>query len=250
MAEARKTAPPSIAHTYVEPVIFYEYMLAVGQVAKKADILNICHSNGYINPEAPGKLTGVLDAACIDLKAFTRQFLRDLVEGTQAGSRHSEDLAAPGVHPEIVDLLIPTPQRPAGEITAMCRWINDNLGPLTPLHFSRFYPMHKMLDLYPTPVSTLEKAYETARQGRAEIRLYRQPAGPRAESTYCHSCGKVIIAAQGFETTAVTMQDGDLRPLRHPDTRGLGEKPKQADKEGLRPDPPSLKRGWGKAGIT
>jgi pyruvate formate lyase activating enzyme len=81
VAQAQERRAASIAHTYVEPVIFYEYMLAVGQAARKADILNICHSNGYINLEPLEKLAEVLDAACIDLKAFTNRFYRELTGG-------------------------------------------------------------------------------------------------------------------------------------------------------------------------
>ena len=228
VAEAQKNGAPSIAHTYVEPVIFYEYMLAVGQLAKKAGILNVCHSNGHINPEPLEKLVEVLDAACIDLKAFNNNFYQSVVEGNLKTVLNTlKTLRRRGVHLEIVNLIIPTHNDRPGEITAMCRWINDNLGPLTPLHFSRFYPMHKMLDLYPTPVSTLEKAYETARQAGLKYVYIGNLPGHEAESTYCHSCGKVIIARQGFETTAVTMQDGNCG---HCGTRipGVWEKPKKA----------------------
>jgi pyruvate formate lyase activating enzyme len=193
----------------VEPVIFYEYMLAVGQLAKKAGILNVCHSNGFINPEPLGKLADVLDAACIDLKAFNNNFYQTLADGQLKPVLNTlKDLRRRGVHTEIVNLIIPTHNDRPGEITAMCRWIHDNLGPLTPLHFSRFYPMHKMLDLNPTPVSTLEKARDLACQAGLKYVYIGNLPGLEAENTFCHSCGKMIIARQGYQVRQILMKNG------------------------------------------
>jgi pyruvate formate lyase activating enzyme len=209
MAEAQKRNAASIAHTYVEPVIFYEYMLAVGQLAKKAGILNTCHSNGFINPEPLAKLADVLDAACIDLKAFNNNFYQTVVDGQLKPVLNTlKDLRQRGVHVEIVNLVIPTHNDRPGEITAMCRWIHDNLGPLTPLHFSRFYPMNKMLDLNPTPVSTLEKARDLALQAGLKYVYIGNVPGLGAENTFCHSCGKMIIARQGYQLEQMFMKDG------------------------------------------
>jgi pyruvate formate lyase activating enzyme len=210
VAGAQEQGSASIAHTYVEPVIFYEYMLAVGQLAKKAGILNVCHSNGHINPEPLEKLVDVLDAVCVDLKAFNNNFYQSLVEGELKPVLNTlKTLRRRGVHLEIVNLVIPTHNDRPGEITAMCRWIHDNLGPLTPLHFSRFYPMHKMLDLSPTPVSTLEKAYDLAHQAGLKYVYIGNLPGHEAESTFCHSCGKMVVARQGYQTREVNLKDGN-----------------------------------------
>lgn len=209
VAAARETDSASIAHTYVEPVVFYEYMTAVGQLAKKAGILNVCHSNGYINPEPLEKLAEVLDAACIDLKAFNNQFYRDLVDGELEPVLNTlKILRRRGVHVEIVNLVIPTKNDRPEEITAMCRWIRDNLGPLTPLHFSRFYPMHKLLNLHPTPVSTLERARELAlKEGLKYVYIGNLP-GHEGENTYCHHCGKLVIARTGYRLGEVQLKEG------------------------------------------
>lgn len=209
VAEAQKARAASIAHTYVEPVIFYEYMLAVGQLAKQAGILNTCHSNGYINPQPLEKLADFLDAACIDLKAFTDKFYQDLTDGKlDPVLKTLTLLRRRGVHLEIVNLVIPRHNDRPEEITAMCQWIRENLGPLTPLHFSRFYPLHKMLDVNPTPVSTLEKARELARQAGLKYVYIGNLPGHEAENTYCHNCNKLVIARQGYRVGEVTMQDG------------------------------------------
>jgi pyruvate formate lyase activating enzyme len=210
VAAALKSRAVSIAHTYVEPVIFYEYMLAVGGLAKKAGLLNVCHSNGYINPEPLAKLTEVLDAACIDLKAFNNNFYQTVVDGGLKPVLDTlKDLRRRKVHTEIVNLIIPTHNDRPGEITAMCRWIHDNLGPTTPLHFSRFYPNHKMLDLYPTPASTMEKARDTALKAGLKYVYIGNLPGNQAENTFCHACGKMIIARQGYRVGEITMKDGN-----------------------------------------
>jgi len=209
VAEAQETRSASIAYTYVEPVIFYEYMMAVGRLAKKAGILNVCHSAGYVNPEPLEKLTEVLDAACIDLKAFTDKFYKELVDGELEPVLNTlKTLRRRGVFVEIVNLIIPQHNDRPEEITAMCGWIKDNLGPLTPLHFSRFYPMHKMLNQYPTPVSTLEKARDLALKAGLKYVYIGNMPGHEAESTHCHACGKLIIARRGYRIDEVIMKDG------------------------------------------
>ena len=208
-AGALDTRSASIAHTYVEPVIFFEYMVAVGRLAKKAGLLNVCHSAGYVNPEPLEQLADVLDAACIDLKAFTNKFYKELVDGELEPVLNTlKTLRHRGVYLEIVNLVIPQHNDRPEEITAMCQWIKENLGPLTPLHFSRFYPMHKMLNQYPTPVSTLEKARDLALKAGLKYIYIGNLPGHESESTHCHACGKLIIARRGYRIDEVTMKDG------------------------------------------
>ncbi|MGQ9688631.1 MAG: AmmeMemoRadiSam system radical SAM enzyme [Desulfobaccales bacterium] len=209
VAEARQTNAASIAHTYVEPVIFYEYMLAVGRLAKRAGLLNVCHSAGYVNPEPLEKLADVLDAACIDLKAFHNKFYRDLVDGELEPVLNTlKILRRRKVHVEIVNLVIPQHNDRPQEISAMCGWIRDNLGPLTPLHFSRFYPMHKMLNLHPTPANTLMQARDLALKAGLKYVYIGNLPGNEAENTFCHACGKQIIARRGYMIGEIAMKDG------------------------------------------
>lgn len=206
---ARQTGSASIAHTYVEPIIFYEYMVDVGRLAQKAGIVNVCHSAGYINPKPLEELTGLLDAACIDLKSFEAGFYRELV-GAELDPvlQTLKTLRRRGVHVEIVNLVIPQMNDRPEVITRMCAWIKEELGPLTPLHFSRFYPLYKMLHHYPTPVSTLEKARDLAlKAGLKYVYIGNVPGNP-AESTYCHACGKLIIGRKGYMVGDVKLKDG------------------------------------------
>ena len=200
VAGAQAADCPSIAHTYVEPIIFYEYMVAVGRLAQKAGLLNTCHSAGYINPEPLEELARVLDAACIDLKAFDPKFYKDLVDGKLEPVLHTlKTLRQRGVHVEIVNLVIPQFNDNPKTISDMCAWIKDELGPLTPLHFSRFYPLYKMQNHFPTPVATMETARELAlKAGLKYVYLGNIPGNP-AESTYCHGCGKLLIQRTGYQ---------------------------------------------------
>ncbi len=210
VAGAQAAGCPSIAYTYVEPIIFYEYMTAVGRLAKQAGILNTCHSAGYINPKPLEELAGVLDAACIDLKGFDPKFYQELVDGELEPVLNTlKTLRRRGVHLEIVNLVIPQCNDKPQTISDMCAWIRDELGPLTPLHFSRFYPLYKMLNHFPTPVSTLEKARELAlKAGLKYVYLGNIPGNP-AESTYCHSCGKRIIERTAYQIGEVKMKGGN-----------------------------------------
>ncbi len=212
VAAAQKGRCPSIAYTYVEPIIFYEYMLDTASLAKKAGILNICHSAGYISPEPLAKLAEVLDAACIDLKAFDNRFYQELVDGELEPVLNAlKTLHRHGVHVEIVNLVIPRKNDRPETIEAMCRWIRDELGPLTPLHFSRFFPLHKMKNHYPTPVSTLEEARQIAlKVGLKYVYLGNLPGNP-AENTYCHHCGKLAVARRGYAVGEMNLKDGKCR---------------------------------------
>jgi pyruvate formate lyase activating enzyme len=209
VAAARQSRCASIAHTYVEPIIFYEYMLAVGRLAKEARILNVCHSAAYINPEPLAALLDYLDAACIDLKAFDPKFYRELVDGElEPVLAALKTMRRRGLHLELVNLLIPQMNDQPEALRRMCQWIKDELGPLTPLHFSRFYPLYKMANHYPTPVSTLEKARETALEAGLKYVYLGNLPGHDAESTYCHHCGKLIIARRGYMVGEMHLKDG------------------------------------------
>jgi len=199
VASAKKTGCRSIASTYVEPTIFYEYMYDIGVLAKKEGILNVCHSNGYINQKPLKALCKVLDAACIDLKGFTEEFYRNLTEGTlQPVLETLKTLKAEGVHVEIVNLVVPTKNDSMEEIRQMCLWIKEELGSDIPLHFSRFYPMYKLRNLPPTPVPTLEEARKVAISVGLHYVYIGNVPGHEGENTYCPTCKKLLIQRIGY----------------------------------------------------
>jgi len=207
--KAKETRAHSIAYTYVEPTIFYEYMMDIGLLAKKAGILNVCHSNGYINPEPLKNLCKVMDAANIDLKGFSEAFYRDLCSGELNPVLETlKTLKKEKVHLEITNLVIPTKNDDMPEVKEMCLWIKRELGSDTPIHFSRFYPLYKLRSLPPTPVLTLERARAVAQSAGLEYVYIGNVPGHEGENTFCPKCKKMIIRRIGFMIGEVHMKEG------------------------------------------
>jgi pyruvate formate lyase activating enzyme len=210
--KAKQMGANSIAYTYVEPTIFYEYMLDVARLAKKASLLNVIHSNGFINPDPLRNLSGVLDAAQIDLKAFTETFYRELCSGELAPVLETlKTLRQERVHLEITNLLIPTKNDKMSEVRKMCHWVKRELGADTPVHFNRFYPLHKLKRLPPTPVSTLEKAREVALSCGLEYVYIGNVPRHKAWNTFCPKCGKMIIQRTGYMIGEMHLKEGKCR---------------------------------------
>jgi len=151
---AKKSGSRTIAYTYTEPVIFYEYMDDCAVAGRKRGIKSVMISNGYIMPEPMRALCKQLDAVKIDLKAFTEKFYKMQMGRLKPVLDTLELLRDVGIWYEIVYLVIPTLNDDPGELKAMCRWIHDQLGPDVPVHFSRFYPQYKLRNLPPTPIRT------------------------------------------------------------------------------------------------
>ena len=207
----------SIASTYVEPTIFAEYMIDIGIVARNRGMLKVMHSNGYINSNPLRVLSEHLDAACIDLKAFTEAYYRDLTEGSLGPVLATlKQLKESGVHTEIVNLIIPGKNDETEQITAMCRWIKNELGPNVPLHFSRFYPLYKLKSLPPTPVSTLERARNIAlKEGLHFVYIGNVPGHP-GEHTDCPRCKARLIQRWGYKVTILHLKQGSCDQCGQP----------------------------------
>ena len=209
---AKEIGARSMAYTYVEPTIFYEYMFDICQLTKKAGLLNVTHSNGFINPEPLKNLCKVLDAANIDLKGFTENFYRELCGGELAPVLETlKTLKKEKVHLEITNLIIPTKNDEISVLKEMCLWMKRELGPDTPIHFSRFYPLYKLKTLPPTPVSTLEKAREVALSAGLEYVYVGNIPGHAGENTFCPKCKKMIIQRTGYMVGEIHLKEGKCR---------------------------------------
>jgi pyruvate formate lyase activating enzyme len=209
---AKEIGARSIAYTYVEPTIFYEYMLDIGALAKKAGLLNVTHSNGFINPAPLKNLCKVLDAANIDLKGFTENFYRELCGGELNPVLETlKTLKSEKVYVEITNLIIPTKNDEMSVLKEMCVWIKKELGEDTPIHFSRFYPLYKLKTLPPTPVSTLEKAREVALSTGLEYVYVGNIPSHAGENTFCPKCKKMIIQRTGYMVGEINLKDGKCR---------------------------------------
>ena len=206
---ARKAGSRSIAYTYVEPTIFYEYMLDTAKLARKEGLLNVYHSNGFINPGPLKELCKFLDGANVDLKGFTEAFYGGMSQGRLAPVLESlKTLKSSGVHLEITHLVIPTQNDDPETVRKMCAWIKDELGPDTPLHLSRFYPLYKLRNLPPTPVPTLERNRKIAAEAGLEYAYIGNVPGHEGERTFCPACKKLLIFRQGYSLGEINLSKG------------------------------------------
>jgi len=210
--KAKEVGARSIAYTYVEPTVFYEYMSDIAQLTKKAGLLNVTHSNGFINPEPLRTLCKVLDAANIDLKGFSESFYRELCSGGLNPVLETlKILKAEKVHLEITNLMIPTKNDEMPMVREMCLWIKKELGADTPIHFSRFYPLYKLRTLPPTPVSTLDKARAEALSAGMEYVYIGNIPGHEAEHTFCPKCKKRVIQRTGYMVGEISLKAGKCK---------------------------------------
>ncbi|MCK5628988.1 MAG: AmmeMemoRadiSam system radical SAM enzyme [Nanoarchaeota archaeon] len=199
----------AIAYTYNEPIIFYEYVLDCAKLAKKKGIKNIIVCNGFINQEPLKEWCKYIDAANIDLKAFTDKFYKQITGAWIKPVLESiKTLKKQGVWLEITNLIIPTLNDKPAEIKKMCKWIKENIGTTTPLHFTAFYPCYKILDIPPTPKDTLLKAKSIAdKEGLKYVYVGNVPA-EKESNTYCPKCGKLLIRRGWFNITQNNLRKG------------------------------------------
>ena len=198
-----------IAHTYTEPTIWTEYAIDVGKLAHREDLYNVYVSNGYTSIEALQELRPYLDAANVDVKAFSDDFYRRIcgVPSMRPVLETCEWMVEHGIHLETTYLIIPRENDDLEEIRKFCRWEVEKLGPEVPTHFSRFYPHHKMTDHPSTPVKTLEQAVKIAKEeGLYHVYIGNVP-GHEADNTYCPNCGELLIERYGFEVTRYALKD-------------------------------------------
>jgi pyruvate formate lyase activating enzyme len=207
--ECVKNNCSSIAYTYSEPVTFYEYVFETATLARNAGVKNIFKSNGYINTEPLKKLCSVIDAANIDLKAFTESSYLKLTGGKLQPVLDSlKVLKDSGVWLEITNLIVPDWTDNLSDIGNMCKWLSDNGFKNIPLHFSRFYPMHKLEQLPPTPVEILNNAYNIATEEGLKYVYTGNAPGNEISDTKCPSCNSTVIARQGFRISANNISGG------------------------------------------
>jgi len=209
VAGAGQAGSRAIAFTYSEPVVAWEYVRDVCAAAQDTGIGRVMISNGYIQKDPMRKLLPLLDAVKIDFKAFSESFYRDVCSARLRPVLDTlRTIRASGVWLEIVVLLIPTLNDDPGEIRAMCRWIVQELGPSVPVHFTRFHPSYKLVNLPPTPVNTLEVARQIAKEQGVRYAYAGNVPGHPAEDTTCHACGHTLIKRYGFQIRFNRMRDG------------------------------------------
>jgi len=185
----------SVAFTYNDPVIFAEYAMDIADACRSRGIKTVAVTAGYIHAAPRREFYAKMDAANVDLKAFTDEFYVKLcgahlnaVLDTLAYLKHET-----GVWFEITTLLIPGKNDSSAEIEAECKWIRKELGPDVPLHFTAFHPDYKMNDIPPTPPATLTRAREIAHGEGLDYVYTGNVHDERGGSTYCPGCSKPLI---------------------------------------------------------
>ena len=192
--EAQNHNCPSVAYTYTEPLISYEYVLDCCQACRADGVRNAIVTAGYINPAPLRRLCQVLDAATLDIKAMSDTFYREVCGASLAPVlRGIEVMLEQGVYLELSNLVVPTLNDTDELLRDLCRWVAAHAGVETPLHFLRFFPMYRMLHLPPTPAETLQRARDIARaEGLKHVYIGNLEL-PGGEDTFCAACARPLI---------------------------------------------------------
>lgn len=198
----------SVAFTYNDPVVFLEYAADVADACHAAGVRTVSVSNGYMLPGPREQLYSRIDAANIDLKGFTDDFYRHVCGGGLAPVLDSLLwLHESKVWLELTTLLIPGHNDSDAEIGALTEWVATNLGPDVPLHFSAFHPDFKMLDVEPTPPSTLTRARSIAMANGLHFVYTGNVHDPAGDTTRCPSCNTAVIERDWYRLDAYRLTD-------------------------------------------
>jgi pyruvate formate lyase activating enzyme len=186
-----------ISYTYTEPTIFYEYMIDTAKIARSKKIKNVMVSNGFINQEPLKKLSPLLDAANIDFKGNSEFYKK--IAGAELKPVQETMLALKkkNVWLEITNLIVPTLNDSEKDIRFLVDWIYENLGENVPLHFSAFWPTHKLKNIQPTMLETLKKARKIAMK-KLNYVYTGNLKDEEGSTTYCPKCKKALIRREGF----------------------------------------------------
>ncbi len=200
---AKRLGCRSVAYTYNDPVVFHEYAVDTAQACREEGIKSVAVTAGYVCPEPRAEFFRWMDAANVDLKAFSERFyhtltgshLRPVLETLVYLKEETK------VWVEITTLLIPGENDSDRELEEMTAWVASNLGVDVPMHFTAFHPAWKMMDIPPTPPSTLRRAREIALRNGIRFAYTGNVLDEMGGSTYCPSCGEKVIGRAGYDMT-------------------------------------------------
>lgn len=198
---ARQLGCRSVAFTYNDPVIFHEYARDVSIACREAGVRTVAVTAGYLTDRARADFFRHVDAANVDLKAFTERFYRDVTKSRLQPVLDTLVYLAreTSVWLEITNLIIPGENDGEAEIDAMTAWVVENLGPEVPMHFSAFHPDYRMLDTGRTPFETLARARRIARRNGVRHAYTGNVHDAGRQSSYCHACGNRVITRNWYE---------------------------------------------------
>jgi len=198
----------SIAYTYTEPTIFYEFAYDTAILAHKEGIKNVFFSNGYMSVDAARRIAPHLDAINIDLKAFTDKFYKEICGARLAPVLETiQGMKSLGVWVEVTTLIIPGLNDDEDELREIARFVKS-VGHEVPWHVSAFYPAYELTDQPPTPVATLRRAREIGIEAGLRYVYEGNVPGEAGENTNCHGCGAVVIERSGLGFIHTRLHDG------------------------------------------
>lgn len=206
---AKRQGSRIISYTYNEPLIWFEFVLDTSKLARRENMCNVLVTNGYVTLEALDELLPHLDAANIDVKSINPHFYTKYCAGRlDPVLEISKEMVEHGIHVETTNLIIPGLNDRSRDIEGLCDWHLRDLGPATPLHFSRFFPTYNMSHLPPTPVETVEKAVQTAKDKGIHYTYGGNIPGSRSDNTYCPKCGRPVVERLGYSISRWNVDSG------------------------------------------
>ncbi len=224
VAEAREAGCRSIAYTYTEPTIFFEYAYDTALGARQAGLANIFVTNGYMTAEMLDTIHPNLDAANVDLKSFRDATYRQYVGAKLQPVLDSlRKIKQQGIWLEVTTLIIPGVNDDPAELRDAAHFIAQELGVDTPWHLSRFYPAYQMVDVPPTPVTTLQETAEIGRQEGLRY-IYLGNIGDSG-TTFCYNCGRALIRRTGYTVITNDVAPGSRCPRCGAEVAGVGMVP-------------------------
>jgi pyruvate formate lyase activating enzyme len=189
----------TIAYTYTEPTVFFEFAYDTAKLAHQKGIKNVFVTNGYMTAQALNMISPYLDAANVDLKAYTNDFYKTYCGAKLKPVKETLKLMKSlGVFVEVTTLLIPGLNDARDELEELAAFLADSLGAETPWHISRFHPTYKLMDRPSTPVKTLVMAREIGIKAGLKYVYTGNVPGENGEKTFCYQCGKILIDRWGF----------------------------------------------------
>ena len=210
VTKAKEMGCRSISYTYNEPTVFFEYVIDTAKEGIKEGLANTLVTNGYMTAEAVQYASQYIQAMTVGIKgSLNKEFLArfmavqkpDAIKDTLLNVRKA------GIHLEITDLLVTKYGDDLDDVKNLMKWIHDNLGPEIPIHFTRFHPDWLLLDVPPTSIITLERAYSIAKKEGMNYVYIGNVINSTYENTYCPNCDKLLIKRSGFNTSMLNIKN-------------------------------------------
>jgi pyruvate formate lyase activating enzyme len=216
VSAAEKKKVPTMAFTYNEATVFTEYFTDIAREARKKKLRAVLISCGFMNEAPLTEMCEVLDAIKIDLKGFSEDFYRNVSSAQlKPVLRSIKQIRKSGIHLELVNLVVPTLNDSDQMLKELTDWVMGELGPDVPIHFTRFHPDFQLLNLSPTPVTTLERARNLAMsKGIHYAYVGNVPEHP-GNHTYCPNCKNLIVRRNGFFISEMKVSKGECQICHH-----------------------------------